>query len=411
MSNSEDPRWHLITRIAFRFCVLYFGLYVISTQMLGSLLSLEADNFAWIQRATEWIVQWIGAHVLHVVVRTATTGSGDRMFDWVQAVWLLAVASFLTLVWSVADRRRADYARLDRWFRIFLRFAVGATFLSYGIFKVFPLQMPGSLTRLVEPFGNFSPMGVLWASVGASYPYERIAGSAEIAGAVLLFIPRTAGIGAFVCLLDALEIFSLNMTYDVPVKLFSFHLIVMSLVLGAPYATRVLKVVTSSGARTWWSALLQLAFGAYLVTMAVRFGDKTWRASVSGGGPPPPLYGIWVVDDMTFDGATHPPVVTDPDRWRRVVIQNPNAVTFCHMDDTLSTYASHTDTTTKVVTVSQGQTQVGKFWFTQPSADRLVFDGTLYDHQIHASMALVDRSQFPLVTRGFHWVQEYPFNR
>ena len=38
------PRWSLPTRLAFRFCVLYFGLFVVSTQMLGGLLP-----FAWVR--------------------------------------------------------------------------------------------------------------------------------------------------------------------------------------------------------------------------------------------------------------------------------------------------------------------------------------------------------------------------
>ena len=41
----------------------------------------------------------------------------------------------------------------------------------------------------------------------------------------------------------AVHIFTLNMTYDVPVKLFSFHLILMSLVLLAPEASRLANVV------------------------------------------------------------------------------------------------------------------------------------------------------------------------
>jgi len=41
--------------------------------------------------------------------------------------------------------------------------------------------------------------------------------------------PRTATLGAMICLADAIEIFTLNMTYDVPVKLLSSHLVFMSL--------------------------------------------------------------------------------------------------------------------------------------------------------------------------------------
>jgi hypothetical protein len=30
---------------------------------------------------------------------------------------------------------------------------------------------------------------------------------------------------------------------------------------------------------------------------------------------------------------------------------------------------------------------------------------------IHAELTLVDPNSFLLVTRGFHWIQEFPFNR
>ena len=40
--------------------------------------------------------------------------------------------------------------------------ATAATMVTYGMIKAIPLQMPAPpLTRLLEPFGNFSPMGVL----------------------------------------------------------------------------------------------------------------------------------------------------------------------------------------------------------------------------------------------------------
>ena len=114
--------------------------------------------------------------------------------------------------------------------------------VSYGTAKAIPLQMPApGLTRLLEPYGNFSPMGVLWYSIGASRPYEIFAGCAELLGGILLFVPRLALLGALVALAVSVQIFTLNMTYDVPVKLFSFHLILMSLVLIAPEVSRLLE--------------------------------------------------------------------------------------------------------------------------------------------------------------------------
>ena len=64
--------------------------------------------------------------------------------------------------------------------------------------------------------------------------YEIFAGCAETLGGILLLTPRTTTLGALVCLADMIQVFMLNMTYDVPVKLFSFHLIsVFSLPAGA----------------------------------------------------------------------------------------------------------------------------------------------------------------------------------
>ncbi len=46
-------------------------------------------------------------------------------------------------------------------------------------------------------------------------------------------------LGALVALADMIQVFMLNMTYDVPVKLFSFHLILMSLFLLVPEFQRL----------------------------------------------------------------------------------------------------------------------------------------------------------------------------
>src|SRR5262249_44254154 len=149
---------------------------------------------------------------------TNLTGSGDKTIDWIHAFLLLVLCALVTLAWSIVDRRRASYASLHKWFHVFLRFAAGTTMVGYGMVKAIPLQMPApNLTRLLEPYGSFSPMGVLWYSIGASFPYERFAGSMELTAAVLLFIPRLWMLGAMVLVADSVQIFTLNMTYDVPV--------------------------------------------------------------------------------------------------------------------------------------------------------------------------------------------------
>src|ERR1700722_16009540 len=241
--NPPAPHWSLGLRVAFRFCFIYFGLFCFSNQIFGNLLSIPKVDIP--DPSTLWpmrqITFWTAAHIFHIKFPLvySDSGSGDKTFDWVLAFWMLVVA-LATAIWSVLDRRRENYVTLHKWFRLFIRFALASQLVTYGIDKVIPLQMPFPwLTRLVTPFGTFSPMGVLWSSIGASPAYETFAGSAEILGAILLISPWTTTLGALVCAADMTQVFMLNMTYDVPVKLFSFHLLLMASFLLAPEFKRL----------------------------------------------------------------------------------------------------------------------------------------------------------------------------
>jgi len=407
---APPARWRLTTRIAFRFCLLYFVLYVVCTQMLRGLLSPPFPmplNFG-IKPPVSSVVMWVIRRVFHDNRTLAMVGgSGDKLYDWVLTLCLLVTAVFSTVLWSVFDRRRAHYTRLHRAFRVFLRFALGSTLVEYGATKAIPLQMPyPQLTRLLEPYGRFSPMGVLWYSIGASRPYEIFTGCVELLAGILLFVPRTQLLGASVALATTVQIFTLNMTYDVPVKLLSFHLVLMSLVLLAPDVRRVCLAVFYHRARRR-AVAAQVAFGAYLVGMALLGSALQWKSPFGGGASKPPLYGIWVIDRMTINGIERAPLVTDYERWRRVVIQNPNSVTFWRMDDTALTYQGAVDLTAKKITLKES----GVFAINQPAGDRLVLDGNLDGKTLHLETTYFDRNRFLLVNRGFHWIQELPFNR
>jgi hypothetical protein len=51
------------------------------------------------------------------------------------------------------------------------------------------------------------------------------------------------------------------------------------------------------------------------------------------------------------------------------------------------------------------------FAFSRPAPGQLVLDGTADGHSIHMQLRLVDRSKLMLVSREFHWVNDYPYQR
>src|SRR5215467_9374204 len=192
-------------RVAFRFCFVYFGLYCLATQIITSLFpipNVDIPDPATLPPVRQ-VVFWTASHVFHVTTPLvySGSGSGDKTFDWVLVFCLLVCSAFGTAIWSVLDSKRQNYVTLQRWFHLFIRFSLAGQMLVYGLDKVVPLQMPFPyLTRLLEPFGNFSLMGVLWSSIGASPAYEIFAGCAETLAGILLIFPRTAVLGALICL-------------------------------------------------------------------------------------------------------------------------------------------------------------------------------------------------------------------
>ena len=425
------PYWSPATRLAFRFCFLYFGLYCLLTQILTGFIQLPDQEIP--DLATRWplrlVPQWAATHLFRITAPLAfgDTGSGDRMFDWVLVACLLAIAALGAGIWSLVDSRRRSYLSLHNWFRVFLRFALAGQMLAYGFVKVVPMQMPFPfLTKLVEPFGNFSPMGVLWASIGASPAYERFAGSAEMLAGVLLILPRTALLGALVCLADVIQVFMLNMTYDVPVKLLSFHLILLSLVLLAPDFSRLYAFFFSNRSMEGRSNVepfttpraMRISFVAQIIFGLWLFGANLYAVrsewfKYGGGQPKSELYGIWNVDQMVVDGQVRSALIGDYDRWQRVIFDYPTSVSFQRMDSSQVRYGAAINTQDKTLAVTKFSDTNWKanFTFQRESQDHLVLDGTMDGHKLHLDMKLMDRNKFLLVNRGFHWIQDFPFNR
>lgn len=428
-SETVARRWSGTTRVAFRFCCVYFVLYCLTNQIVTSLLAIPGVDVpdpsgVWPLRP---MITWTAAHVFHASYPLVFTGSGsgDKTVDFVLVFCLLVVAIGVTALWTAFDRS-PSHPRLYALFRLFLRFALASQMLVYGFDKAVPLQMGfPRLFTLVEPFGNLSPMGVLWTSVGASPAYEMAVGCAEILGGLLLILPRTTTLGALISLADVTYVFLLNMTYDVPVKLFSFHLILICLILLAPDFRRFADfflfdrtvapaakamVFRSRRARRIGLAA-QVVFGLWLVAMDVYGVRGNWK-SYGPGAPRSPLYGIWNVEQFTLNGQVHPPLLTDGERWRRIIFDYPTLMVLDRMDDARSYFQSTVDPAKHTLALTSHANPKWKaaFSYVRPAADELVLDGTLEGQPAHLQLRRVDPHSFLLVSRGFHWIQEYPYN-
>src|SRR5262245_33544097 len=198
-----ERSWSRIHCIVFRFVCIYLVLYLADT-WLGTIPGLS-----WlatlVDRSWQALGVWTGAHVLHINsaidLHTLGTGSGDTLIEYIRVLCEAVITITGAFVWTILDSKRQEYVTLDRWLRVFVRYALAFTMLGYGMAKVFPGQFgPGTLPldRMLEPYGHSSPMGLLWTFMGYSRPYTIFCGSVEAIGGVLLFWRRTTMLGALI---------------------------------------------------------------------------------------------------------------------------------------------------------------------------------------------------------------------
>jgi len=419
--------WSPSTRAGFRFAFVYFGLYSLVSHLVVYLFVLPGI-LPGQGPGTQWplfdLTSWVAVHVLGITNPLVFAGnSRDTNFFWVQLFIVFVAAVAATLVWTVVDGRRKEYNTLHKWFRLFVRFVLAAQMIYFGMVKVIPTQFPApSLITLLAPVGNLSLQGFLWTSIGASPAYQIFTGVVEVAGGLLLIAPRTTTLGAAICLVSMIQVFMMNMTYDIGVKILSFQLVLMSLFLLAPDFRLLLNAFVFKRAveaspeselfkspRANRTALVvQIAVGLYLLAAYTNVGRTFWYADGGGGSAKSPLYGIWDIVDLSVDGEARPAQLNDYDRrWRRVVFDAPQWMFFQRTDDSFMRYGVSIDLRENKLALTKGHSKTwhSSLVFQRPESDRLVLEGDMDGHAIKMNLHRVEFDTFRLLNSPFRWVR------
>lgn len=410
--------WSLPARLGFRWFACYFTLYCLPFPF-GFIPGAET----WWHAITDAPLPWIGRRVfgLFEVPLGFPTGSGDTIADYLRSFLFAMIAIVLAGAWT-AWRDAPSHRRLAIWFLSYLRYVLAVTLMGYGVAKVLVMQMPPpDAVRLTELFGELSPMGLVWAFTGASRAYEIFGGLAELIPGVLLVFRRTALVGAMLAIPVMVNVVLLNFAYDVPVKLYSSHLLVMSVAVIAPNLHRLYGVLIKNCpvapgdisppvhdarlllVRTICKAIVLLTIAGQ---MLVRGSSRNQRTSAYTA-----LEGAWQVVsyDAPSDSLPWRSLAVGPYR-ARVRLSNDSA-----MSVTIETRGSADSTpqlamalrgssgTTFTLNLPHNATLAGE----RVASDTLRLTGT----GIRVILTRRDLSKMELTSRGFHWVQQYPHNR
>ncbi len=416
-------RWSLARRILFRFAFAYLLLctttYALYLVPLPDLVARPYLAF-W-----DSLVPWVGGAVFQADASVLPNASGDTTYNYVQVFCFFLLALAATAIWTLLDRKRPHYARLQEALRIYVRFALAVWMFGYGSIKVFPLQ-GGNLTldRLLQPIGDSSPEGFFWSFLGASTAYKIISGLAEMLGGLLLVFRRTALLGALVGVGVFTHVVVLNFCYDVPVKLFSSHLLVLAVFLVLPDLRKLANLfvfgrpveaapVRQYVERKWlrWArpALPALFILAFAVAPLLQARERWQRL---GQAPKRPLYGIWNVEEFILDGQERPPSLADETRWQRVVFDQPHTLAIL-TSGSRERFQLEPSLGALQLSLAKSDDLRWSSVLTYRRIDpkTLALEGTFDGHAVKAQLRRIDPPEFRLVGKGFHWIHEHTYSR
>jgi uncharacterized membrane protein YphA (DoxX/SURF4 family) len=294
--------------------------------------------------------------------------------------------------------------------------------LDYGFAKVFNVQFTPlfpNLDQLVQVYGDSSPQGLLWKFMGYSKSYQVFTGAGEVLGGLLLLFRRTTTLGSFVSIAILSNVVMMNWSYDIPVKIYSAHLLFMAFFLLAKDIKRVTNFfvlnkpvfpdnIFAPFSKKWMrttALVLKLFFIFYLIYIPLktyRGFSKEWYSNEK-----PPLYGIYKIETFVVNKDTLPPLTTDSIRWKRMIIEYPGMwANIQLMNENLKTYDIKTDTIKKTIAISSTTDSLDEFIFSysQHSNDILTFKGQRKEDSVFIQMKKVDINQFRLVQWKTRWI-------
>jgi hypothetical protein len=432
-AREKSSAWPLWQRAVFRFLFLYLLLQIAPWGWFTGIPLVRQITRYWYQ-LVNWGVHASNSRFFHVrETLVAVNGSGDTSWAWVQ-VWLyLSVALIGCTIWSVLDRKRPNYDRLGYWLRTIVRYYIAVAALRYGIIKLFALQMPfPSPSQLATPLGDLLPMRLSWLFLGYSFKYQFFSGLMETLAGLLLLYRRTVTLGLLVAAGAFANVLMINMSYDVPVKLYASHLMFACLFLLLWDAKRLITFLVlnqPAPATTAYEPPFQSRWlrGAALVVKAVfilfmlvfPFRDSWNRYNMIANAPisrPFPT-GVYDVRQYVVNGDTIPATVPESKRWRDVIFDNAGSGSVGTTDTLFwqryrrGYFRFRADTAQRIAHVwktsfALDSTYLFGMRYEQPDSNTIRLWTSIRADSVFVELARSDR-HFQLAERQFHWLSEW----
>jgi len=428
---NQPEAWAAWKRIAFRFFFIYLLLNISPWTWLGEIPGISYLNDFY-SKAMNRAVHFSNDHFFHVrKTLVLLNGSGDTSYGWAQ-VWLfLSIAFIGCIIWSLLDRKRKAYHQLNHWLCLFTRYYIALIAFIYGIEKLFALQMPfPNISQLATPLGDFLPMRLSWMFIGYSSPYQIFSGVMETIVGLLLLYRRTATLGILMGTAVFLNVMMLNLCYDIPVKIFSIHIVLLCVFLMVNEFERIICffILNKPAAacnlyefhfpKKWMRIariVLKIAFVIIAVGLQLYNMIRYYKSSNTDLSVKPFKTGVYNVAVFAVNGDTIPISINDSLRWRDVIFDKNGSGSIKTSDTALRQrykrayfiYVGDTIKHTISLKKMQGDSNaIFQFHYSLPDSNTVLLSGWGKNGSVYVQLKRSNWN-FQLAEKQFHWLSEY----
>jgi hypothetical protein len=435
MQTLHTSNWPLFRKVLFRFFFIYLLLQAAPWLWLypipGASFVLDYYN-----KFIDWMVEAANANLFHIrKVLVRPMGSGDTSWNWAQQWLFVCIALAGCLIWSILDNKRKNYKELNYWLCLIVRYNIIGIAFGYGLIKLFPLQMRfPNQSQLATPLGDFLPMRLSWMFMGYSTTYEIFAGFMEVLAGSLLLYRKTVTMGALLAVAVFSNVMMMNLSYDIPVKIFSMNIVLFCLYLLANEYNRILcffvlnkpTAVCSIYHFTYtkrWMRIVRVILKAAFVTQVVIFSFysnwQQYKSMVNTPDTKPIKSGFYDVAVFAINKDTIPPLITDTMRWQDVVFEKDGygsiktADTIFRQRYKRGYFDYEIDTVNNIINLKKWQTDSAMYsgiilsmHYQLPDSNTIQLRGKQKNDLLYVLLKKSNR-HFQLADKPFHWLSEY----
>ncbi len=224
----------MIVRIIRSSCLIWFNLVFLTLPI----------QFAFFPSIGRWLTEFLLPVNQFFFTNTTTEFilSSDSIFSYGSLI-LMFILSFVTSI-IIEYKLKSQADKIEFWLRKGLIFWIVLFLLKYGLDKLFLHQFytPESNT-LFTPLGQLDKDIAFWSVMGASKSYNYFMGLIEIIPALFILFKRTRFVGLIISTGVLTNVFVINLSFDITVKILSGVLFFTSMYLLSEYKSNLAKLV------------------------------------------------------------------------------------------------------------------------------------------------------------------------